>query len=285
MCNHIPVLLQEAINSLNIQDNCIYVDATFGAGGYSREILNRNKTCKVIAFDRDINVKKIADNMYAKYPTRFTFINDNFSTICNYVKYEIDGVVFDLGVSSMQIDNAERGFSYMKDGILDMRMNKSDVLSAKDIVNNFSETDLSNIFYNYGEEFKSRYIAKKIIYNRKIKPILTTFDLVNIISESVPHKYRIGCIKRVFQSLRIYINDELNELQIALKNVSTIIKSGGVLSVVSFHSLEDRIVKNFFRFNKDLFKKIQKDVILPTKQEIQDNLRSASSKLRYSEKI
>ena len=105
MCTHIPVLLQEAINSLNIQDNCIYVDATFGAGGYSREILNRNKTCKVIAFDRDINVKKIADNMYAKYPTRFTFINDNFSTICNYVKCEIDGVVFDLGVSSMQIDN------------------------------------------------------------------------------------------------------------------------------------------------------------------------------------
>jgi 16S rRNA (cytosine1402-N4)-methyltransferase len=299
---HIPVLLHEAIASLNIKDGGVYIDATFGAGGYTRAILDTNSTAKVIAFDRDLSVIKFANDIAKKYEHRFTFVNDKFSNIANHLDAQIDGAVFDIGVSSMQIDNAERGFSYRFDAPLDMRMDTSSGLTAADILNTFSENELSDIFYNYGEEKNSFRIAKIITEERKLKPVNTTFDLINIISKTVPENKKIDCVKRIFQSLRIAVNDELNELQIALQRTSKIIKSGGVLSVITFHSLEDRIVKNFFnpqqvsnRYSietfsqndvaKSLFQKVQKKVIIPTETELKNNSRSASAKLRYAEKI
>ena len=200
----------------------------------------------------------------------------------------------------MQIDNADRGFSYNNDGKLDMRMDNTNGITAYDIINTFSADQLTDIIYNYGEEKKARYISKKIVLSRKINSITTTFDLVKVLSSCVPFNQRAMCIKRVFQALRIYVNDELNELQIALNRVSSIIKSGGMLSVVTFHSLEDRIVKKFFQpnvgvnryflnnskfFVKELFKTVQKKVIIPGDLEIKNNSRSASAKLRYAEKI
>ena len=212
-------------------------------------------------------------------------VNDNFSKICDYVDVEIDGAVFDVGVSSMQIDDSNRGFSYTKNGPLDMRMDDRERLTAYDIIKSFSESELSDILYNYGEEKRAKYLANKIVKCRQIKDIKTTLDLVDVISSCVQFKYKMSCVKRVFQALRIYVNNELNELQYSIGAVSKIIKSGGVLSVISFHSLEDRIVKNFFINQKDIFKNIQKRVIIPRKEEIKNNSRSASAKLRYAEKI
>ena len=298
--NHIPVLLDEAITSLGIKDFGVYVDATFGAGGYSQEILSRNNTVKVVAFDRDKSVENFALNLKKQYKDRFEFINDKFSNICNHINYFIDGAVFDIGVSSMQIDNADRGFSYNKDGRLDMRMDNSSGITAYDIINTFSENQLADIIYAFGEEQKAKYISKQIVSHRKIKSIITTFDLVEVLSSCVSFSQRSSCIKRVFQALRIYVNDELNELHTALCEISSIIKTGGILSVVTFHSLEDRIVKNFFKpknntnryaiddisyTTKELFKKIQKKVIIPNDVDIKNNSRSASAKLRYAEKI
>ncbi len=299
---HIPVLLHEAVASLNVKDGGVYVDATFGAGGYSTCILEKNPTARVIAFDRDASVKKFADDIAKKYGARFTFVNDKFSNIASRISEQIDGAVFDIGVSSMQIDNAERGFSYRFDAPLDMRMDAGNGLTAADIVNAFSQRELADIFYNYGEEKKSFRIAKEIVTMRKSQPINTTFELINIIAKITPEHKKNDCVKRVFQALRIAVNDELGELKTALEKISAIIKSGGVLSVVTFHSLEDRIVKQFFAgekiasrysiesilqngLQKSLFKKIQKKVIIPTAEELENNPRSASSKLRYAEKI
>lgn len=300
---HISVLLNEVIKVLNIKDNGVYIDATFGAGGYTKQILKSAKNVKVIAFDRDKTVSKYAEQIKSEYKDNFTFINDKFSNIPNHINYKVDGIVFDIGVSSMQIDNAERGFSYRFNNKLDMRMDQNSKLSAFDIVNKFNQDEISDIIYKYSDEKKSKLIAKKIVEERLTKQIETTFDLISIIEKCVSPKHRLDTIKRVFQALRIAVNDELNELKISLNNSISLLKSEGVLAVVTFHSLEDKIVKNFLkpksnvnRFSiesitntenkeKSPFKIIQKKCIIPSDEELELNPRSASSKLRYAIKI
>ena len=296
---HYPVMLNEVLENLDIADGNIYVDATFGNGGYSEAILDK-ADCKVIALDRDSNVLPRVTEMKKIYGNRFEFRQGCFGNFDNLVKEDIDGAVFDIGVSSMQLDQAERGFSFAKDAPLDMRMSQEGV-SAYDLVNNLSEGELADILYNYGEEKKSRHIAKKIIEVRKVKPIETTIELANIIYQVIKRSFNqtIDPATRSFQALRIAVNDELNELQKGLMNASVRLKKGGRLVVVDFHSLEDRIVKSFLKNNSDKNVHISRyrtqeptksnamfcfasKAIVPTSQELELNSRSRSAKLRYA---
>lgn len=297
---HIPVMLNEVIESLDIQDNGIYVDATFGNGGYSETILN-TKNCKVIAIDRDPSVIKKADELKAIYGDRFDFRSGTFGDLATLVGEKVDGVVFDIGVSSMQLDDGFRGFSFNKEATLDMRMSMQG-LSAKDVVNNMSEEELANVIYMYGEEKKSRQIAKKIVLYRAQKEIETTSELAEIIYSVLPKKFgQTDPATRTFQAIRILVNDELNQLENGLKAGSSILKDGGRIVVVDFHSLEDRIVKKFFGDNaqkrvhtskykqnntlenndNNLFSFASKAVI-PSENECNVNPRARSAKLRYA---
>ncbi|MBR1398697.1 MAG: 16S rRNA (cytosine(1402)-N(4))-methyltransferase RsmH [Alphaproteobacteria bacterium] len=301
---HIPVMLDEVLQYLQPHDGGLYVDSTFGNGGYSEAIL-KSADCKVIAIDRDPTVRQRAEELAAKYPWRFEFRAGCFGNFADIISEEIDGAVFDIGVSSMQIDNAERGFSFSKEAKLDMRMS-CDGISAKDIVNTYSENDLADLIYNYGEERKSRVIARKIVEYRQQKEIETTTELADIIYDICSPKFgELNPATRTFQALRIAVNDELGELEKGLKAASLRLKSGGRLVVVDFHSLEDRIVKLFFKENsnkrervskyaeisaetkpqaeKKLFCEISK-VIIPTKEECNKNFRAHSAKLRYAVK-
>ena len=296
---HYPVMLNEVLENLDIANGKIYVDATFGNGGYSEAILNK-ADCKVIALDRDANVLARAKEMKQIYGNRFEFRQGCFGNFDTLVSENIDGAVFDIGVSSMQLDQAERGFSFAKDAPLDMRMSQEGT-SAYDLVNKLSEGELADILYNYGEEKKSRQIAKKIIETRKAKPIETTVELANIIYQVIRRSFNqtIDPATRSFQALRIAVNDELNELQKGLMNASVRLKKGGRLVVVDFHSLEDRIVKSFFKNNSDKNVHISRyriqeptksnamfcfasKAIVPTAQELELNSRSRSAKLRYA---
>ena len=304
---HIPVMLNEVIENLSLKDGGVYVDGTFGNGGYSRAILEKCNT-KVIAFDRDENVKKTADVFKEKYKDRFSFFQDKFSNIYpvlskNNIK-SVDGLVLDIGVSSMQIDTPERGFSFRFDAPLSMAMGKNDI-DANVVVNTFSEKQLADIFYIYGEEKKSRIIAKNIVEERKYKKIETTFQLVDIINKSVGKFASVKTIPRIFQALRIFVNNELGELQSVLNDAKNILSSGGRLVIVDFHSLEDRIVKNFIKDNTEPkkhyskyaisskdnnllnlpFKIVQKNAIIPTRNEIDNNPRARSAKLRSVERV
>ena len=304
---HIPVMLNEVLENLSIQDGGVYIDGTFGYGGYTSAILEKANT-KVIAFDRDENVLPRVKELKEKYGDRFIFFQKRFSQILptlNENKLEkVDGLVLDIGVSSMQIDNPERGFSFRFDAPLSMAMGQND-LDAREIINNFSEKELSDIFYKYGEEPRSYSIAKRIVSFRGYKPIKTTFQLIDIIKNLVGEWQAQKVIPRIFQALRICVNDELGELETILKDSENILKSGGRLVVVDFHSLEDRIVKNFIKEKTEIkkstsrylpenkkdenilnlsFKTIQKNAILPTKREIEMNPRSHSAKLRVVEK-
>lgn len=297
MQKHIPVMLQEVLQYLNPQNGEIYVDATFGNGGYTRAILEK-ANCKVIAIDRDPSVKIRANEFKNTYGERFEFRCGCFGDFSNIVKETINGAVFDIGVSSMQLDEAQRGFSFTKDAPLDMRMS-SEGLSAYDIVNNYDEKELADIIFNYGEERKSRQIASKIIEYRQKKSIETTKELAEIIY-TVIHK-KAGAIDpatRTFQALRIAVNNELEELDKGLKGATARLSSGGRLVVVDFHSLEDRIVKNYMKSNSPKKTKISKyapelikddcifseisKVIQPTKEECFTNTRARSAKLRYA---
>jgi len=291
---HIPVMMGEVLESLNPQDGDIIIDGTFGAGGYSTAILN-HANCHVIGFDRDKTAHDAACDLLNDYNPRLKLVLDQFGNVANHVEPQsIDGFVLDIGVSSMQLDRAERGFSFMRDGPLDMRMGEGE--TAAELIERLSEEDLANIIYKYGEERKSRLIAKVI---KESLPIQTTLELADIIAKTIPKKRgdKIHPATRTFQALRIAVNDELGELERALDASLRILKSGGRLVVVTFHSLEDRIVKSFLkkyaqpRISKNKYATIKEDSSYPftlihrkavqvMDTEAKINPRSRSAKLR-----
>ena len=297
---HIPVMLNEVLEVLSPKDNEVYVDATFGNGGYSEAILNKAK-CKVIAIDRDPSVKKRADELKKAYGDRFEFRAGEFGNIDEIIPEMVNGFVFDIGVSSMQLDDGFRGFSFSKEAPLDMRMSMNGT-SAKDIVNTYGEKELADILYLYGEEKRSRQIASKIVEYRAKKPIETTTELADIIYQIMPkHFGTIDPATRTFQAIRIAVNDELKQLQDGLLGALNHLASEGRLVVVDFHSLEDRIIKTFFNENtkpkvhvsrygkndevanhSDLPFFFCSKAIMPTEQECLTNPRARSAKLRYA---
>ncbi|CAL4320966.1 Ribosomal RNA small subunit methyltransferase H [Buchnera aphidicola (Eriosoma grossulariae)] len=305
---HIPIMLNEVIKFLNIKKNGIYLDATFGYGGHSKKILqNLGKEGKIFAIDKDPESKKYSNTIN---DSRLHFIHGNFSKIYHYAKKlnfikKINGIIIDLGVSSPQLDNPKRGFSFMKDGPLDMRMNPQENITASKWLLQTKENNLFKILKNYGEESYAKKIACAIIQQNKKKPITRTLELSNLIEKIVSKKYRKKHpATKSFQAIRIFINNELEEIKILLKNVINILTPGGRLLIITFHSLEDRIVKNFINQNSNQkiipinlpinetilsekcnfrFKKIDK--INPTKQEINTNKRSRSATLRIAELI
>jgi len=298
MIYHSPVLLQECIEGLNINPEGIYVDVTFGGGGHSKEILNHLTTGKLYSFDRDVDVLEnlIEDN-------NFKLIQTNYKNIKRFLRLEgvkkVDGVLADLGVSSHQFDVPERGFSFRFDSDLDMRMNVSSELTAKTVLNDYSEEDLSNVFFNYGEIRQSRRVANLIVKHREEQEIKTTSDLVSILDGLVPEKRRNQFLSQVFQSIRIEVNDEIESLKIMLEDSVSLLNEGGRFVVMSYHSLEDRLVKNLFKrggfsgeVEKDFFGNILKDlkeinrkVIVSSLKEQKENNRSRSAKLRIAEKV
>ncbi|MGL9758938.1 MAG: 16S rRNA (cytosine(1402)-N(4))-methyltransferase RsmH [Wolbachia sp.] len=290
---HTPVLLKEMLSQLSPQDGGIYVDATFGAGGYSKAILE-SADCKIYAVDRDETVTKFYDNLNVKYPDRIKLFIEKFSNIKNLLDSNniegIDGIVFDVGVSSMQLDNGDRGFSFLHDGPLDMSMDNSPYINASTFVNALREEEIANTIYNYGGEHHSRKIARAIVNARKKKNIKTTFELANIVRSVVFRgKSKIDHATRTFQAIRIWVNDELGELEKGIKAASEILSENGKLIVVTFHSLEDRIVKTFF---KDLcaadcktFSLLNKKVIKASIEEVSANPRSRSAKLRAIQRL
>lgn len=306
---HISVLLNEAVDALEVKDNGIYVDGTLGGGGHSEEILKRNSSLKLIGIDRDQEAIAAAGKRLESYSDRITLVNSNFANVKEVLRNlgieKIDGAVLDLGVSSYQLDNAERGFSYMKDAPLDMRMNQKDTKSAYDVINTYDKDALLNIFYRYGEEKWSKRIAEFIVKRRETTPIKTTKELADIISAAVPAGARdrgSHPAKRVFQAIRIEVNGELEILKNAITDFVSCLNKGGRLAVITFHSLEDRIVKQCFSelaagctCPKDFpvcvcgkqpaVKVITKKPLLPTEEEQTFNSRSKSAKLRAIQKL
>ena len=308
---HNSVMINEIISFLPLKKSINVIDATFGGGGYSKTILEKFNVNQLIAIDRDPISKIFAKEIKSKF-SNFILINDKFSKIEEIVSNtkfkdkKFDIILFDIGTSSNQIDNAQRGFSFNKSGPLDMRMGSSDK-NAYDIINKYEEKNLADIIYQYGEERYSRVIAKEIVKNRKIKFISDTIELSNIIKKCLPKKNqlknKIHPATKTFQAIRIYVNDELNELKTSLEKTLKILNKDGLILVVSFQSLEDRIVKDFFNHNSGKrwrssrhypelpdklatqLKIITKKPILPSASEILENPRSRSAKLRVAQKI
>lgn len=300
---HISVLLNETIDALNIKEDGVYVDCTLGYAGHSSAILKRLKKGKLYAFDQDEEARKFSENRLSKINSNFEIIPANFVNLKKELNErnvtEVDGIMFDLGVSSPQLDDASRGFSFHLNANLDMRMDKGNKLTAYDVVNNYPYEKLAEIIKNYGEEKYAKQIARSIEETRKQKPILTTFDLVDVISNAVPFKYkRQGHpARRTFQAIRIEVNKELSVLPKAINDAIDMLKVNGVIAVITFHSLEDRICKNVFRQRSkedDIVKglpnvpqeclpeiKVLKK-IKPTKEEVEDNKRSRSATLRVA---
>ena len=304
-------MINEIISFLPLKKSINVIDATFGGGGYSKTILEKFNVNQLLAIDRDPISKIFAKEIESKF-SNFTLINDKFSKIeeiVNNTKFKdkkFDIILFDIGTSSNQIDNAQRGFSFNKPGPLDMRMGSSDK-NAYDIINKYEEKNLADIIYQYGEERYSRVIAKEIVKNRKIKFISDTIELSNIIKKCLPKKNqlknKIHPATKTFQAIRIYVNDELSELKTSLEKTLKILNKDGLILVVSFQSLEDRIVKDFFNHNSGKrwrssrhypelpdklatqLKIITKKPILPSASEILENPRSRSAKLRVAQKI
>ena len=307
MFKHYSVLLEEAVEGLNIKEDGIYVDCTLGGAGHSLEILKKLTTGKLYAFDKDNVALENAKIKLSDYADKVVFIKSNFENLkeklAEHNVYEVDGVLYDLGVSSPQLDTPERGFSYNYDTRLDMRMDTEASISAYEIVNEYSYHDLVRIFYRYGEEKFSKQIARNIEKKREQAPIETTFQLVDIIKESIPAaKRRTGGhpAKRVFQAIRIAVNNELSVFESSLEQAIDVVKVGGRISVITFHSLEDRICKQIFNSyakNKDIpknlpilpedslskLKLITKKPICPSNKELEENDRSRSAKLRVAE--
>lgn len=300
---HKPVLLAEMLEMLAPKPDGYYLDCTFGNGGYSSAILD-SCNCNLVAIDRDPNVKIRADQLVSNYQDKFKFIESSFAESFDKLgAQKFDGIVMDLGVSSMQIDSPERGFSFMHDGPLDMRMNNQG-MSAADFINEAGEEDIANVIYKYGDETFSRKIARKIIEQRKIEPIITTGRLAHIVRTSIGFKKgKIDTATKTFQAIRIYINDELGQLEMFLNNVQSALASNGRLVIVSFHSLEDRIVKEYFKeyAPKTIARSkysmrpteeidpqkwltiITKKPIYPSDNEIRANYRSRSARLRAAQ--
>lgn len=306
--NHVPVLLDECIECLNIKEGGVYVDGTLGGGGHSSCVLKRlNNTGRLIGIDRDSEALAHTSNRLKQY-SNVTYVKGEHENIKNILLElgidEVHGILLDLGVSSYQLDEPARGFSYMHDAILDMRMNKDQEFTAYDVVNKYSEERLTEIFFTYGEEKYAKSIARRIVETRKNKEIKTTFELVDIIKGSIPFKARNEKqhpAKRVFQAIRIEVNGELINLEKALKDAVMSLSSGGRLLVITFHSLEDRIVKKTFEvlqgkctcppdFPKCICgfesfgKIITKKPITANKEELESNPRSRSAKLRVFER-
>ena len=308
-CHHISVLLNECIDNLNIKPDGIYVDGTMGGGGHSLEIAKRLTTGRLICIDQDPNAHEAAGKRLAEYKDRITFVRDNFGNIKSILDSleieKIDGMLLDIGVSSHQLDEAERGFSYQQDAPLDMRMNPDRPFSAYDVVNGYDEDELDRVIFTYGEERWARRIAQFIVKEREAKPIETTGELVDIIKKAVPKGARKDGphpAKRTFQAIRIEVNGELEVLQRAIDDVAARLAVGGRLCIITFHSLEDRIVKEAFRKQenpcicppqfpvcvcgkKPLGRVITRKPILPSKEELEENPRSRSAKLRVLEGV
>lgn len=304
---HYSVLKNEAIDGLQIKEDEIYVDATLGYAGDASEILKRIKRGKLFAFDRDEEALKYSDEVLQKLGNSYTLIHSDFVHMKEKLQElgveKVDGILFDLGVSSPQLDE-NRGFSFMRDETLDMRMDRSSTITAQNIVNEYSYEKLKNIFYQYGEEKQSALIAKKIVEVRKTKPIKTTKELCDIICDSVGAKYyyKTHPERNIFQAIRIEVNEELTDLEKVLPDAISLLNPKGRLVVITFHSLEDRIVKQVFKKYSEvdkmvkglpnipseyqpLIKLVNKKPILPSEQELKENTRSASAKLRIVERI
>lgn len=305
---HYSVLLNESIDLLNIKKDGIYVDCTLGGGGHSSLILSKLTNGHLYAFDQDEDAILVAKPRLDLVSNNYTIIKSNFVNLKEELLSrnveKVDGIIFDLGVSSFQFDIPERGFSYRFDSPLDMRMDKDSLLNASDVVNTYPIDKLAKIFFDYGEERFARNIAKKIVEKRAIKPIETTFELVDIIKSALPAfalRKQGHPAKQVFQALRIEVNHELDYLKNALKDSLSILKKDGVLAVITFHSLEDRIVKNIFKDYTTIhlpkgmpyipegyeveYELINKNVIVPSQLELKENNRSHSAKLRAIKKI
>ena len=307
--NHEPVLLKETIEALNIKENGIYVDCTVGGAGHSIEILKRmGSEGRLVAIDQDEEALIAASNRLQDYKDQVYFIKCNYAYLGKILDElsidKVDGVLMDIGVSSHQLDEGERGFSYHQEAELDMRMDKDQELTARYIVNNYDKDDLEKIFWQYGEEKWGMRIAEFIIEARKEKEIITTFDLVEIIKAAIPKKARLDKhpAKKIFQALRIEVNKELDVLETGIQSAVERLKQGGRLAIITFHSLEDRIVKNNFKElskgctcppefpvcvcnRREVIKVINKKPITATEEELKNNNRSRSAKLRVCEKL
>jgi len=305
---HKPVLLKEVLENLKPKDGEIYIDGTFGAGGYSRAILQK-ANCRVYGFDRDISVKKFADKLHEEFGDNFHFIKSEYSQIkeqmANLGISEVDAVILDLGVSSMQLDEDERGFSFNSNHKLDMRMDRSCGVSAYEVVNQFSQAELTKIIKEFGEEKRAYQIAKKIIAARNKGVIETAAQLADIARSAYGYKKsgRIDSATKTFQAIRIFVNDELGELKKGLTAAKSILRKNGRLIVVSFHSLEDSFVKNFMReesgYNQLNYSRYDPKVLMdekkefsftilkngaikPSDEELEENIRARSARLRVA---
>ena len=280
---HIPVLGQEVVEGLGLRSGGHYLDATVGGGGHSRLMLEAVPDVQITALDQDANAIEAAQKNLAEFGNRVRFIHTNFAEF-NPGTTQFDGILADLGVSSPQFDHPDRGFSFRLAAPLDMRMDQQQSLTAAEVINTWDEVDLANIFYTYGEERLSRRIARRIVERR---PFETTTDLAETIFHAVPRSYRYGRIHpatRTFQALRIAVNQELKVLETFLTLAPDWLKPAGRLCIISFHSLEDRIVKHQFRESEKLHV-ITKKPIVPTETEMEQNVRSRSAKLRVAEKV
>ena len=294
---HVPVLLEESVSGLNIDPDGVYLDLTFGGGGHSREILKRLKDGCLIGFDQDADaLANVPDD------DRFIFVNHNFRYLRNFLRYcgydEADGILADLGVSSHEFDEAGRGFSFRFDAELDMRMNQRSRLKATDILNTYSEEDLTRIFRNYGEVDNAKRLVDLIVKARAEKMITRSEEFLQVIAPCVPKQKEKKYLAQVYQALRIEVNGELEALEDMLKEAERALRPGGRLVVITYHSLEDRIVKNFLKsgnfegkLEKDFyghvkrnFELVNRKVIVPSEEEIEKNPRARSAKLRIAEK-
>ncbi|MBN2795485.1 MAG: 16S rRNA (cytosine(1402)-N(4))-methyltransferase RsmH [Clostridia bacterium] len=306
---HVSVLLKETVDGLNVKPDGIYVDGTLGGGGHSEEVLKRLTTGKLIGIDQDENALKAATERLKSYGDKFIPVRDNFSNIKEVLKTlnidRIDGMMMDLGVSSHQLDESERGFSYRFDAPLDMRMDRRRDLDAYTVVNTYSEDDLNRIIKSYGEENWARRIAKFICEQRAEKPIETTLELVDLIYRAIPANARREGghpAKRTFQAIRIEVNDELEILTKTIEDITSVLNKKGRISIITFHSLEDRLVKQAYKAlaqgcicppelpvcmcnNKPKLKIITRKPILPSDEELEGNSRSKSAKLRVAQKL
>jgi len=307
--DHIPVLLHESIEGMNIDPTGIYIDGTLGRAGHTKLILNKLTTGHLIAIDRDEEALRYAEESLSGYKSKITLIHGNFKNTADILEKEgikkVDGMLFDLGVSSPQLDNAARGFSYMPDAPLDMRMDKSESLTAYEIINTRQEDELRELFFKYGEERYSRSIAKEIVKRRMTKPINTSYELNEIIISSIPAAARREAqhpSKRCYQALRIAVNDELGSLAGLLDAAPSLLNTKGRIAVISFHSLEDRLVKTAFTTAskncvcpKELpvcvckkiptMKSITRKPVTATDDEVKNNPRARSAKLRIAERL
>lgn len=299
---HKSVLLEEVLTHLNLNEDSKVIDCTLGYGGHSSEILKRIKKGFLFAFDQDSDAISYSKTKLSKIGNNFEIIKSNFVDIKKYIKEPVDAILYDLGVSSPQLDVKERGFSFHNDAELDMRMDKEQTLSAKEVVNNYSESKLTEILFKYGEEKYAKSIARKIVLKREEKLIETTLELVNIISSSVPEKYKRDHhpARKSFQAIRIEVNNELEVFKSSLLDSLELLKINGRICVITFHSLEDKICKDVFKNVSSVDKSLNKlpiipehllpkyklvDNILPSEEEVDENKRSRSAKLRIIERI